>query len=356
MSLLSVWCFEFLIPVRKSAKKYEKDLLGEYHRRDRPADGLSIPQVALMVKAFETGQDSFEVHFDEEEKMWFLSNGEEEIEMPEMQTTAEYFVAIEPDSARCILRQRGPKRKKQEVIYADTKLRPLISGEELNRQYIKSRAIFQSLLPPNYDELKLVNLGSVDEDSLDEAKDERASGKEAVEGLARLHQQARKAKAIENEEKCDCGLPNKVCAVCGMGYGQRVKPAGQSVPPSEKLAPSEKPLQKPEQKPDLQLPDSDSDECEADTEMSLGESCQHTDLLRFDPGYCQSSAALLRTTASCARRARASLHWCMCQVVLRRLCPRPMSTAAVEIGRWAWTNRTAEWPADAQISWLSWLG
>ena len=35
----------FLRMPRKSAKRYERDLLAEYCRKGRPADGLSVPQL-----------------------------------------------------------------------------------------------------------------------------------------------------------------------------------------------------------------------------------------------------------------------------------------------------------------------
>ena len=243
-----------LVQFRKSLAKYEKDLLCEYNRRQRPADGLSAPQLNMIVTAADSGQDSFNVQLDEDEGKWYLTNGEEEQALEGFSKEDVVVLGIEPSTCRCMVQKKpkpGTRVKKSEIVYADTLLPPIISDEdEINRQYLKARPYYLNLLPPEYDEAMLDEKAVDDEGERDdEEDDEDISGNLAQLGgknIAELVQLLQGGKRKDPAEKtCLCGLPNKTCGVCGMGYGQRVSggdgkrrkalpmPETQVVPPSD---------------------------------------------------------------------------------------------------------------------------
>ena len=129
--------------------------MGEYVRRGRPGDGLSVAQICLLCKAVEGGQECYDLVLDENQ--WHLMNGEDDcgLPLPDLKAGAEYMLVMEPETGRCMIRQKGLKRQRTGPLYADTILRPMLSEAELNRNYLKSRPLFQSVLPPNYDDLRL---------------------------------------------------------------------------------------------------------------------------------------------------------------------------------------------------------
>ena len=247
-------CFACL---RKSAKKYERELLAEYQRRGRPVDGLTIKQCGLIYAAIQGGQDCFDLDQDEN-NAWFLSNGQSDKELPDLKKDADYMLMLDGESGRATIRIRGIKRARAEALYADTLLPPVIQDAEFSRGFLKENAVLQPLLPPNYDDLRLQL-----EPELEAQPDAEALVQTGTPGanalMSALQQQLAKGVAQDMEEQvCDCGLPNAVCGVCGCGYQQRIQ-----VPKMPQRQAAKKPAAKP-----LRPPSSD-DENESELPQTL---------------------------------------------------------------------------------------
>ena len=256
---------------RKSLKKYERDLLSEYQRKGRPADGLNVQQLNIVCSAWEQGQDCYSLELDSKAGKWILSNGEDDMELEGVGADEKLILGIDPETHRCTVERKDEKRKaKRRFACCDTLLQPIISGEDVSRDYLKDRQFYGILLPPDYDALRLDIDNNPETDdseggSADDLKSDRGRGSDRGKrkardrhnddddedemALLRKLQKLKEAKAdrAKSSRVCACGLPNKTCGTCGLGYGQKAAPRPPSPkPPSDSEDEKEPPAKTPE--------------------------------------------------------------------------------------------------------------